>query len=340
MKKILLLLPLLFCLVGCGNSADPLVDLSTYAVNGVVEIINSPATTPIAPSGPDDDPSELHEGNAIGTGFFIKPNVIVTNYHVVAGDNRKLQVIGYNDMKLYTATIIATAPKSDLAILKIDQWDEFVDHVHPLILKWGVSADIHQGQAVWALGHPYGMTWSLTDGIVSSLQREDPNGGFFIQTTTSINPGNSGGPLFNSNGDVVGINTEIYGTKGFVGLSIHSDYAKKVVEDLLDGGAVKNGMLGIVMSPSKDHHNIIVGSLMLGSDSIAAGLLPNDVLLAIETPRSNGWVDIHLPQDIQFQNRLLRPGDIVKVVIRRDVSVTKVITFRLSDPKNLKEATP
>jgi S1-C subfamily serine protease len=93
------------------------------------------------------------------------------------------------------------------------------------------------------------------------------------------------------------------------------------------------------MAPSNDQHNVIVGALMLGSNSIAAGLLPNDTILQIETPQSNGWIDIHSPTDLQYQSRLLHPGDTVKLFIRRDANSHKVITFTMADPKNLKDAT-
>jgi len=341
MKKILLLIPVLFCLVACNRAPDNLVALSDDAVNGVVQIINSPIDPPkVSPSGPDRDSDEGEKesiGTALGSGFIIKPNVIVTNYHVVSGDNRKFEIVGHNDMKHYTASVIAKSPESDIAVLKIDQWDEFVANVHPPVLHWGDSGEIHQGQPVWALGHPYGMSWSLTDGIVSSTLRRTPDGKYFIQTNTSINPGNSGGPLFTRDGKIIGINTEIFGDKGFIGLSIPSDYAKKVVNDLLDGGVVKQGMIGIIMKPSADQHGVAVGALMLGSNSIDAGLLPNDVLLQIKTPVTDGWVKVYQPEDMQYQTKLLHSGDLVELYVRRDSTRYLTVKFTMADPKNLKE---
>ena len=348
MKKILLLLPFLICLSACGQFAESLVELNNYAASGVVQIVNSPIdSTPKIPEkpmeGPGSNPSQGPDeqkpmGVALGTGFLIRPNVIVTNFHVVAGDNRKYEIVGHNDMKHYTATVIAKAPDADIAILKIDQWDDFVNNVHPNILKWGDSNELQPGQAVWAIGHPYGMTWTLTDGIVGSVLRHTPDdGNYFIQTNVSINPGNSGGPLFNRGGKIIGINTEIFGSKGYIGLSIPSDYAERVVDDLLNGGTIKPGLLGIAMAPSKDEHHVIVGALMLGSNSIAAGLLPNDVILQMLTPKSDGWVDIHQPEDLQYESRLLHPGDPIELYINRDINIHMVIKFTASDPKDIKE---
>ena len=335
MKKFLPLIPLLFCLVACGNSNDPLIALNNNAIDGVIEIINSPVD--ITSPHPNSEDEENHQGTSDGSGFIIKPNVIVTNYHVIDGDNRHLVVLGHNDLKPYKATIIAGDKNVDIAIIKLDDWDDFVKNVNPPMLKWGKSSELKQGQAVWALGHPYGLTWTLTDGIISNVLRnnpQDPNS-FYIQTNTSINPGNSGGPLFNRSGEVIGINSAIYGEKGYVGLTIPSDLANKIVNDFLNGGKVRSAMLGIIMKPSSDQHHIAIKALRIGSNGIAAGLLPDDILLEIKSSESNGWVPIHSAEDLLYETKLLHIGDIVQLYTQRD-QMHMTVSFAMVDPTKLK----
>lgn len=306
----------------------------------------SPAPEAKKPPSPDRDPEDKGDdedgapkvpGPELGTGFIIAPNLIVTNYHVVGGEKRHFIIFGHNDMKKYVGHFIAGDKAADVAIMKIDEWDDFVQTIHPTILKWGSSRDLRQGQAVWAIGHPYGLTWTLTDGIVSSLNRRAPgmDGSYYIQTNTSINPGNSGGPLFNADGEVVGINSAIFGSKGFVGLSIPSDLAKKIVEDFLDGGKIKPGMMGINMGISPDQHHVSVGQLIVGSNTIAAGVLPNDEVLQLWTPKTNGWIVVKKPEDLQFETKLLRPGDTVELYVRRDGQQYLTFKFTMADPTKL-----
>ena len=308
----------------------------------------SPSTTPSptpeakkAP-GPDKDPEDGEDpskpqGPELGTGFIIAPNLIVTNYHVIGGEKRHYVVYGHNDLKKYVGHLIAGDKDADIAIMRIDEWDDFVTAINPPILHWGSSRNLQEGQPVWAIGHPYGLTWTLTDGIVSRTLRRGPGGttSYFVQTNTSINPGNSGGPLFNTDGAIIGINTEIVGSKGYIGLSIPSDYASKVVEDLQHGGKIKVGIIGINMAASKDQHHVAVGALFTGSNSIAAGLLPNDVILQIRTPKTNGWETIKTPEALQYETKLLSPGDIVDVYALRDGHQYLKITFQMADPNKV-----
>lgn len=286
-------------------------------------------TTPPKPKKP--------QGPDIGTGFIIAPNLIVTNYHVIEGDKRHYEIIGHNDLKHYVGHVIAGDKASDLAILKIDDWDDFVNTVHPPTLKWGDSRKLQQGQHVWAIGHPYGLTWSITSGIVSNILRHNfedlgPNT-FYMQTDASINPGNSGGPLFNDNSEIIGVNSAIYGTKGFVGLSIPSNYARKIVEDLQNGGKVKPAMIGINMAISPDKHHIAIGQLILGINSIDSGLLPNDKILQIKTLKTNGWVNINSSEELQFETKLLRPGDSISLYVLRDNNQYLTFNFNMSEIK-------
>lgn len=368
MKKIYILLFLtgLFAftsLSAYAEYANPLIKLNEEEISGVVQIVNlpdnqipgttpSPGTdsdstipnnpndkgTPKSPkSGDDDDDKVPPNGVGFGTGFIIEPNVIITNYHVIAGKNRHYVILGHNDLKHYASHLIIGDKDSDIAIMKIDEWDDFVNYVHPHILEWGDSRYLQQGQWVWALGHPYGLTWTLTDGIISSTLRADPEdanpniNNYYIQTNTSINPGNSGGPLFDMNGKVIGINTGIVGTKGFLGLAIPSYYAQKVIGDLENGGKVRYGKLGIVLGHDDNQHYIVAKAILKGSSVIDAGLLPNDKLLEIRTSKSEGWITINSIEILQYELMLLHPGDTVELNILRDKSEHKTLTCTLAD---------
>ena len=181
----------------------------------------------------------------MGSGFVISSDgFILTNHHVVA-DADEIQVL-FADRSEYTAEIIGSDRRSDLALLKIDATDL-------PSLKFSNEENVKVGSWVIAIGSPFGLDYSVTAGIVSALGRSLPteqgeNYVPFIQTDVAINRGNSGGPLFNLEGEVVGINSQIYSpTGGSVGLSfsIPSNIAINVVEQLKKDGKVSRGFLGV-----------------------------------------------------------------------------------------------
>tara|TARA_B100001741_G_scaffold306426_1_gene299866 strand:- start:1154 stop:1915 length:762 start_codon:yes stop_codon:yes gene_type:complete len=167
---------------------------------------------------------------ALGSGFIIdKKGIVITNNHVIQGADDIL--VRVNGDKEYEATIMGTDPLSDIAVLKIKSKDTF------LPVKFGDSDKARIGDWVIAIGNPFGLGGTVTAGIISARNRnigmtryED-----FIQTDASINQGNSGGPLFNMDGDVVGINTAILGQSGSIGIgfSIPSNNAKIVIDQLI-----------------------------------------------------------------------------------------------------------
>jgi S1-C subfamily serine protease len=355
MRKILLVIPFIAMLCACSNG--DFTAQNKQVITGVVQIVNMPddpptpaptptpsitptpvptptpgaAPTPTPQSGQDDeDGDDKKPMVGMGSGFIVAPNIIITNYHVIAGEKRHYEVHGYNDMKKYVAHLIVGDPKADIAIMKIDEWDDFNKNIHPTILNWGHSMHLLQGEKVWAIGHPYGFSWSLSAGLVSSLLRPDPEGNeYYLQTDTSINPGNSGGPLFDSEGNVIGINTAIFGTRGYLGLTIPGDYAKKIVNDLLHGGKIKQGKIGISMKPSADSHFVLVDSVAIGSNALKAGLLPNDIINAIYNPESGMKVEVKIPFQLQYQVKSLDPGAVITLYITRDLVEHKTITFAL-----------
>jgi len=201
---------------------------------------------------------EERPSTSLGSGFIISEDgYIITNNHVI--DDAGEIIVRLSDRRELVAEVIGADERSDIALLKID-----ADNLP--VVKLGTSADLKVGEWVlaigsadlkvgeWvlAIGSPFGFEHSVTAGIVSAKGRSLPNDTYvpFIQTDVAINPGNSGGPLFNLDGEVIGVNAQIYSrTGGFMGLSfaIPVDVMKEVVEQLKDGGKVSRGWLGVLI---------------------------------------------------------------------------------------------
>ena len=208
------------------------------------------------PSGPNSPRGGLpsNPSRSLGSGFIIAADgYVLTNNHVV--EDADEIIVRTSDRREYEAKLVGADPRSDLALLKIESKEDFP------ILKMGNFDDVEVGQWVLAIGSPFGFDYSVTAGIVSAKGRSLSNprtGNYvpFIQTDVAISPGNSGGPLFNLEGEVVGINSQIYSNSGgFMGVSfaIPIDIAMDVVEQLKDKGRVSRGWLGVeILELTKD----------------------------------------------------------------------------------------
>ena len=186
----------------------------------------------------------VYQGEGAGSGFIINPDgQILTNNHVVSGTARLTVTLA--DKKSYKATILGRDPRNDLALIKID-----VDRKLPA-LKLGDSENLVVGQKVLAIGNPFGFGGTLTTGVVSSLDRsiqtDERNLEGMIQTDAAINPGNSGGPLLDSHGNVIAINTAIYGQQGNIGLgfAMPINRAKAMLDEFSKHGRISRPTLGI-----------------------------------------------------------------------------------------------
>lgn len=226
------------------------------------------------------------ESQSMGSGFIVsKDGYILTNNHVVAGADEIF--VRLSDRRQLSAELIGADAKSDLAVLKVT-----ADNLPTL--KLGSSANLQVGEWVLAIGSPFGFDYSVTAGIVSAKGRSLPNENYvpFIQTDVAINPGNSGGPLFNLDGEVIGINSQIFTRSGgFMGLSfaIPIDVAMNVVDQLKASGVVKRGWLGVLIQEVNkdlaDSFNLemprgaLVAQVMKGSPADQAGLQPGDVII-------------------------------------------------------------
>ncbi len=192
----------------------------------------------------EDGEGREFKSQSLGSGFIISADgYILTNDHVV--DHAEEIIVRLNDRRELKAKLIGHDKRSDIALLKVEANDL-------PIAKIGRSSELEVGEWVLAIGSPFGFEQSVSVGVVSAIGRSLPSGNYvpFIQTDVAINPGNSGGPLFNLDGEVVGINSQIYSrTGGFMGLSfaIPVDMAMDIVEQLKTKGTVSRGWLGVLI---------------------------------------------------------------------------------------------
>jgi serine protease Do len=227
---------------------------------------------------------------SMGSGFIVsRDGYVLTNNHVVEGADEI--IVRLNDRRELPARLIGTDPRSDMAVLKIENGDDLP------VVQIGKSKDLKVGEWVFAIGSPFGFDYTVTAGIVSALGRSLPSENYvpFIQTDVAINPGNSGGPLFNLDGDVIGINSQIYTRSGgFMGVSfaIPIDDAMSVFRQIRDNGSVSRGWLGVLIQEVnrdlaesfglKRPRGALVAEVLGGSPAEAAGLQSGDIVLAYD----------------------------------------------------------
>ena len=229
---------------------------------------------------------QKRRSTALGSGFVIKDNgTVITNNHVI--QNAEGIFVKFTDGKEYEAKLIGTDPVSDIAVLKIQSNKKF-----PAV-KFADSDKAKVGDWVLAIGNPFGLGGTVTQGIISAINRDINMGRYdnFIQTDASINQGNSGGPLFNMDGEVLGINTAIFSNSGGsvgIGFAIPANFAKNVIDQLIKYGETKRGWLGVrIQTVSKEIAdslglNETIGALVTdvnkNSPADKAGLQQGDII--------------------------------------------------------------
>ncbi len=242
---------------------------------------------------------ERFDSQSLGSGFIISADgYVLTNRHVVDGADSI--IVRMHDRRELLAKVVGSDERSDIALLKMDGDDLPVASL-------GSSSDLKVGEWVLAIGSPFGFDHSVTSGIVSAKGRSLPNENYvpFIQTDVAINPGNSGGPLFDLDGEVVGINAQIYSrTGGFMGLSfaIPIEVALDVVEQLKTHGKVTRGWLGVVIqevtrelaeSFGMDRaHGALVARVLPQSPAEEAGLRVGDIIVAYNGTTLNSSTEL------------------------------------------------
>jgi len=278
---------------------------------------------------------------ALGSGFIIdEKGIVVTNNHVI--QDAEDIIIRVNGDKEFKAKVIGSDPLSDIAILKLETEEKF------LPVKFGNSDKARIGDWVIAIGNPFGLGGTVTSGIISARNRSIGLSRYedYIQTDASINSGNSGGPLFDMNGDVIGINTAILGRSGSIGIgfSIPSNNAKIIIDQLLEFGETKRGWLGVrIQDVSKEIAEVenleepmgaLVASVAENSPSEKGGIKAGDIILEFDG------------QKIQEMKQL--PAIVAKTKVGKKVNVkiwrnkkeiVKVITLgRLETSQDFKVA--
>ena len=276
------------------SDAMTLPQIFNKTENSVVQITS---TSPISNSLVIRNGEQIPQNVALGSGFvYDQDGHILTNYHVIS-DPDSVEVT-FVDGDSYSAKVIGQDPYSDIAVLQITD-DGFQKQIPPL--KAANSSALQVGEQVIAIGNPFGLSGTLTSGVISQMGRVLPNDitGYsisnIIQTDAAINPGNSGGPLLNTKGEMVGVNTAIFSNTGVysgVGFAIPSNMVQKVVSSLLKNGSYEHpymGITGITVSPEisnathlNDTKGILVVDITADSPADKAGIRGGDVLTTVD----------------------------------------------------------
>jgi len=340
-----------------ANTPNSFADLAEKLMPSVVNISTTqtvvtrgnPFPFEFPPGSPFEDmfkefgTPQKRKASALGSGFIIDAKgIVITNNHVIKGAEDIL--VRVNGDKEYSAKIIGSDPLSDIAVLQIDSKDKFVP------VKFGDSDKARIGDWVIAIGNPFGLGGTVTSGIISARNRaigltryED-----YIQTDASINQGNSGGPLFNMDGNVIGINTAILGQSGSIGIgfAIPSNNAEKVIDQLIKYGETKRGWLGVrIQNVTKEiaeaekldkPRGALVSSVAEGSPSDKGGIKAGDIILEFDGKLINEMRELPI---IVAQTKV---GKTVKLKVwRNKKEIYKRITLgRLETSDDFKASKP
>ena len=319
------------------NLASVLSKTTPSVVNVAVEKLIP--QTPASWYPEADQNSGLTKVLGVGSGVIIdaKKGYIVTNAHVIK--NQKIVMVTIKDDRRYRAKIIGKDEGFDLAVIQIHAQ-------HLTELPIGNSDQLKVGDFAVAIGSPFGLTQTVTSGIISALNRQEPrinNFQSFIQTDAAINPGNSGGALMDLQGNLIGINTAIIVTPSSgnigIGFAIPSNIVKSVAEQLIKYGQVKHGILGVTtqnITPEladamKIKYNkgaVLVTGVISESPAAKAGVEVQDVIASV-----NG---IRIHSSVQLHNMLglVRPGTKIQLIVLRDHKIFKIKT-RVANSKEL-----
>jgi len=345
MKRLLLPCVLWFALIG-GASGRELPEFADLVEKHSPEVVNISTTSTVKTQGPmpnipEDDPMfdffrrfipqpgpRDYEGHSLGSGFIVSTDgYILTNAHVVAQADEI--TVTLNDKREFKAKVIGADRRTDVALIK-------VEGAGLPKVTFGDPTRVRVGDWVLAIGSPFGFENTVTAGIVSAKGRSLPSENYvpFLQTDVAINPGNSGGPLYNLNGEVIGINSQIYSrTGGFMGLSfaIPIDVAMDISDQLKKYGKVTRGWLGVVIQEVTKEladsfglvkaQGALIASVEKGGPADKAGLEPSDIILKFDNKAVNSSSD--LPRLVAA----VKPGSKVNLQLwhkgaAKDISVT------------------
>jgi len=344
--KFIIILFATFSISFSGKAKDipsSFADLAERVMPSVVNISTSTTVTTQAnpfpfefpPGSPFEDmfkefgTPQKRKSSALGSGFIIdKEGIVITNNHVIQGAEDIL--VRVNGDKEYKAKVLGADPGMDIAVLKMETDENFIP------VEFGDSDKARIGDWVIAIGNPFGFGGTVTSGIISARNRSIGLSRYedFIQTDASINQGNSGGPLFNMDGDVIGINTAILGPSGSIGIgfAIPSNNAQRVINQLIEFGETKRGWLGVRIQYVTNEiaeiekldkpRGALVASVAEGSPSEDAGIKAGDIILEFDGKTINEMNE--LPKIVAATD----VGKKVNVKVwRNQRELTKVITL-------------
>ena len=282
-------------------------------------------------------------GNGTGTGFIIDhEGYILTNNHVVKGADT-IKVTLQNE-KEYEARLVGSDPKTDVALINIVKKNG--EHISFPFISMGNSEKVEVGEWVVAIGNPFGLSHTVTTGVVSAKGRNIGSGPYdeFIQTDASINPGNSGGPLLNMDGDVIGINTAIFSGSGGnvgIGFALPINMAKAILGDLKEKGKVTRGWLGVMIqriTPElqesfklKNASGALVSDLVPNGPADLGGMKRGDVITRFD------GVEIASMETLPKQVASIKPGKSVKVEVIRE-GKSRILDIKIEPMKEEKPA--
>lgn len=284
-------------------------------------------------------PPRNFKRQSLGSGVAINSSgYILTNEHVIS--RASSITVTLSDKREFTAKLIGADKKTDIAVIKIDANE-------PLpFIEMGNSDDLLIGETVIAIGNPFGLSHTVTTGIISALNRHIKAGKNkvftdFIQLDASINPGNSGGPLLNIKGELIGINTAIFQKGEGIGFAIPINKAKRIVDDLISYGEVHQGWLGIFvqqLTPElaeffgiSDLKGVLISKVFKNGPAEKVGLLNGDIILEIDGQ------DMASPVDFQDIISSYTAGDRLTINFIRNKKKKKVKLITTSIPENLAE---
>ena len=282
-------------------------------------------------------------GNGTGTGFIIDhEGYILTNNHVVKGADT-IKVTLQNEKK-YEARLVGSDPKTDVALIKIVKKNG--EHISFPFISMGNSEKVEVGEWVVAIGNPFGLSHTVTTGVISAKGRNIGSGPYdeFIQTDAAINPGNSGGPLLNMDGDVIGINTAIFSGSGGnvgIGFALPINMAKAILGDLKEKGKVTRGWLGVMIqriTPElqesfklKNASGALVSDLVPNGPADLGGMKRGDVITRFD------GVEIASMETLPKQVASIKPGKSVKVEVIRE-GKSRILDIKIEPMKEEKPA--
>jgi len=300
-----------------AHSPTEFLDLVDETKKSVVFVVTTPKADSATPTLPTISPNEDEEGEApngpgryTGTGFIVEGGYIVTNWHVI-DNNESVEVYLENNPRPYTVTVIGSDEEIDIAVLKVD--DTFPKDLPRL--EWRTEK-LRPGAEVWVIGHPNGLRYSISKGIVSHLDRRvaspwQPT----IQTDAAINHGNSGGPLLDMNGKIVGVNVMLISRVSEfngIGLAIDGATAATGVKTLIANGKIERPLMGVMLGYDEDTYSVIAQDVVEGGAAGMAGIEADDLYLEID------GIKIIMVDDVFDILATKQPDDIVNVMVSRD----------------------